>query len=69
VEGEYTDTRKIKVVAHRCKQNCDTPVEPDAPCPENIMKWSDPKTWDPEPEEDKRVDKPLPSEGESFVIP
>jgi hypothetical protein len=59
VEGEITDTRNMKFVAHRCKTNCNIPVGVDTPCQfDDIRLFSDPKGWDPEPEVDKRVDKP-----------
>jgi hypothetical protein len=57
-----TDTRNLKVVAHRCKgEQCFEKPVPDAVCDmENIRKWSEPKDWDPEPDAEKRVAKPIP---------
>lgn len=72
VEGEITDSRSMKFVAHRCVENCFPPVPPDQECQfDDIRKWSDPKGWDPEPEVDKRSDtvKLPPAAGEDVVIP
>jgi hypothetical protein len=30
VEGQMTDKRRMKVIAHRCKTNCFEPIPPDA---------------------------------------
>jgi hypothetical protein len=55
-EGEITDTRKLKFVAHRCiGADCFDEVAIEAPCsPEGDRKWSDPKSWSLEEEKDKR---------------
>jgi hypothetical protein len=68
-KGKYVDFRTVKIVAHECKSNCNPPVIPDAPCPKEIIKWSDLKTWDSNQDPEKRVDKPPPKTGDSFIIP
>jgi hypothetical protein len=43
---KYVDFRTLKFTAHECVSNCNDPVIPDAPCPKEIIKWSDGKSWD-----------------------
>jgi len=70
-EGKIQEKgRKMKVVAHRCKGNdCFAAVEPDVECVEEIRLWSDPKSWDTEPDPELRVEKPLPMDDEEVTIP
>jgi hypothetical protein len=74
VQGEITDKRNMKVVAHRCKgEKCFPPVEAGAVCPEPNRKWSEVKDWDRSEEGfadiSLREDTPLPQEGDVFTIP
>jgi len=61
----------MKVIAHRCKgEQCFEAAVPDVECNmEDIRKWSDPKSWDPETDPEKRVDKPIPQAGDDIKIP
>jgi len=69
VEGEITDKRSMKFVAHRCISDCDPDKPPPVECDPPNRKWSEPKDWDPEEDPSKRVDFPIPQAGDSFKIP
>jgi hypothetical protein len=72
---KITDSRTMKVVAHRCKLGPDDPPEkcggggePPVTCPEEIRKWSDPKSWSLEELAENREEVPLPQDGDNIVI-
>jgi hypothetical protein len=71
VEGKMTDWRQLKFVAHRCiGADCFPEEAVEAECePEGDRKWSDPNSWDPEPDPEKRTAFPIPGEGDVFKIP
>lgn len=70
-EGKIKEVgRKMKFIAHRCVENCFEPVGEEEECQyDDIRKWNDPKSWDPELDPSKRTDFPLPQEGDILKIP